>query len=142
MEAFLGDFEGVLSSGGYEAYARYVAKRAGVRHAQCWAHARGGFELSRDGEPETAGAALSLIGALYPNDKAIRARKLKGAANYLVPPISPEHQHMAPARHRRGIAGPSTPSSGVDVRSVPQPRKGNRREDLLHDICKKLATVK
>ena len=80
VEAFLGDFEGVLSSDGYEAYARYAAKRAGVRHAQCWAHARRGFEQSRDGEPEAAGAALALIGALYANERAIRARKLKGAA--------------------------------------------------------------
>ena len=80
VEAFLGDFEGVLSSDGYEAYARYAAKRAGVRHAQCWAHARRGFEQARDGEPEAAGAALSLIGALYANEKAIRTRKLKGAA--------------------------------------------------------------
>ena len=80
VEAFLGDFEGVLSSDGYEAYARYASKRAGVRHAQCWAHARRGFEQARDGEPEAADAALALIGALYANEKAIRRGKLKGAA--------------------------------------------------------------
>lgn len=80
VEAFLGDFEGVLSSDGYEAYARYAAKRAGVQHAQCWAHARRGFEQARDGEPEAAAAALALIGALYANEKAIRKRRLKGAA--------------------------------------------------------------
>ena len=38
VEAFLGEFRGTLVSDGYEAYARYAAKRAGVRHAQCWAY--------------------------------------------------------------------------------------------------------
>lgn len=33
VEALLGDFGGVLSCG-YEAHARYAAKRAGVRYAQ------------------------------------------------------------------------------------------------------------
>ena len=55
------------------------AKRAGVRHAQCWSHARRGFERARDGEPAAA-AALSLIGALYANEKTVRTRKLKGGA--------------------------------------------------------------
>lgn len=69
VEAFLGDFEGVLSSDGYEAYARYAAKRAGVRHAQCWSHARRGFEQAWDGEPEATDAALALIGALSVPDQ-------------------------------------------------------------------------
>ena len=74
VETFL---RGTLVSDGYEAYARYAAKRAGVRHAHCWAHARRGFEQARDGEPD---AALAPIGALYGNEKAIRRGKLKGAA--------------------------------------------------------------
>ena len=32
VEAFLGDLRGTLVSDGYEAYAAYAAKRAGVRH--------------------------------------------------------------------------------------------------------------
>ena len=80
VEAFLGEFRGTLASDGYEAYARYAAKRSGVRHAQCWAHARRGFEQAMDSEPAAAETALSLIGVLYANEKEIRGRKLKGGA--------------------------------------------------------------
>ena len=45
-----------------------------------WSHARRGFERARDGEPEAAGAALALIGALYGHEKTMRARKLEGGA--------------------------------------------------------------
>ena len=108
VEAFLGEFRGTLASDGYEAYARYAAKRAGVRHAQCWAHARRGFEQARDGEPESAGAALALIGALYASEKTIRARKLKDAAEAGVP-----------ARAERS-------GGGAVLRLVPQPARAAR----------------
>jgi len=95
VEAFLGEFRGTLSSDGYEAYARYAAKRAGVRHAQCWAHCRRTFEQARDGEPDAVGAALALIGALYANEKAIRARKLRGAAK-----LAHRRERSVPAAER------------------------------------------
>ena len=95
VEAFLGEFRGTLVSDGYEAYARYAAKRAGVRHAQCWAHARRTFEQARDGEPEAAGTALALIGALYGHEKTMRARKLEGAAK-----LAYRREHGVPVAER------------------------------------------
>ena len=95
VEAFLGEFRGTLVSDGYEAYAAYAAKRAGVRHAQCWSHARRGFERARDGEPEAVGTALALIGALYGHEKTMRTRKLEGAAK-----LAYRREHGVPVAER------------------------------------------
>lgn len=79
VEAFLGDFRGTLLSDGYAAYAAY-AQRQGVVHAQCWAHCRRHFADAKESEPEAVSEALSLIGALYAGEKAIRGGRLEGPA--------------------------------------------------------------
>jgi transposase len=79
VPAILGEqFEGVLVSDGYEAYARYARARGNVTHAQCWAHTRRYFEQAKDVEPQAADEALSLIGVLYDNERHIRKHKLNG----------------------------------------------------------------
>ena len=80
VETFLGDYKGQLVTDGNPSYVRYAARRDEVVHCQCWAHARRPFERARESEPATVDVALSLIGALYRNEKTIRRRKLKGAA--------------------------------------------------------------
>ena len=71
----------VLLSDGYSAYARYTA-RAGLTHAQCWAHTRRLFYEAQSAEPEGAGCALAQIGALYAVEKAIRDLRLTGAEKH------------------------------------------------------------
>ena len=67
------------ASGGYGAYVAYAKVRAGfVTHAQCWSHARRGFEVAQGAEPRLAGQALALIGALYRDEKRIREKGLCG----------------------------------------------------------------
>ena len=76
---FQGDFEGTLLSDGYGAYVAYAKVRAGfVTHAQCWSHARRGFEVAQGAEPRLAGEAMALIGALYRDEKRIREKGLCG----------------------------------------------------------------
>ncbi len=65
VQEVLADYSGTLLSDGYEAYEKYAARRAGVVHAQCWAHVRRGFVDGEDVEPSLAGDALDRIGALY-----------------------------------------------------------------------------
>ena len=60
-----------------------------------WAHARRTFEQARDGEPEAAGTALALIGALYGHEKTMRTRKLEGAAK-----LAYRREHGAPVAER------------------------------------------
>ena len=79
VEAFLGDFDGTLLSDGYEAYGAY-AKRHGAVHALCRAHCRRVFEQAKESEPETAAAALALIGGLYGIERDIRRARVEGAA--------------------------------------------------------------
>lgn len=67
----------VLLSDGYAAYANYT-KKAGVTHAQCWAHSRRTFFEAQDAEPQAAAEALRQIGALYHIEREIRRRELKG----------------------------------------------------------------
>ncbi|HSH85343.1 MAG TPA: IS66 family transposase [Guyparkeria sp.] len=79
VPAILGeDFQGVLLSDGYEAYARYAQAREQVIHAQCWAHTRRYFERAAEAEPQAADEALSLIGALYDQERYIRKKALTG----------------------------------------------------------------
>ena len=68
---------GVLLSDGYAAYAQY-AKKAGVTHAQCWAHARRKVIEAEPAEPALAAQALDHIGALYAIEAQIRDKKLTG----------------------------------------------------------------
>ena len=79
VEAFLGDFKGTLLSDGYAAYAAYARQR-GIVHAQCWSHCRRNYVDAKESEPEAVAEALSLIGALYAQEKTIRKKKLDGPA--------------------------------------------------------------
>jgi hypothetical protein len=79
VKAIIGDdYSGTLLTDGYEAYARYADARADVTHAQCWSHTRRYFERAKDAEPESAEAALALIGGLYRHEKEIRKKSLTG----------------------------------------------------------------
>jgi transposase len=65
----------VLLSDGYSAYASY-AKKTGLTHAQCWAHARRLFFEAKPNEPVQANLALEMIGQLYEIEERIRENKL------------------------------------------------------------------
>ena len=67
----------VLLSDGYAAYAQY-AKRTGLLHAQCWAHARRKVYDASDSEPAHAAKALDWIGELYALEAQIRELDLRG----------------------------------------------------------------
>lgn len=69
----------VLQTDGYAAYAQY-AKRTGLIHAQCWAHARRKVYDASDSEPAHAAQALDWIGKLYAVEAQIRAQDLRGPA--------------------------------------------------------------
>jgi transposase len=69
----------VLQTDGYAVYAQY-AKRTGLTHAQCWAHARRKVFEAKDIEPEHAEQALASIGALYAIEAKIRDENLMGPA--------------------------------------------------------------
>ena len=62
----------------------YAKVRAGfVTHAQCWSHARRGFEVAQGAEPRLAGEALALMGALYRGEKRIREKGLGEPRSWL-----------------------------------------------------------
>ena len=63
------DYKGVLQSDGYEAYAAYAKKHAGVTRVGCWAHARRKFFEARDENREKADGFLALIGELYGHER-------------------------------------------------------------------------
>lgn len=67
----------VLQSDGYRAYEHY-AKKTGITHAQCWAHARRKIFDARDIEPAQADQALHAIAALYKVEQQIRDDALTG----------------------------------------------------------------
>jgi transposase len=69
----------VLQTDGYAVYASY-AKKVGLTHAQCWAHARREVYEARDIEPAHAEQALAAIAALYAVEERIRAQNLDGEA--------------------------------------------------------------
>lgn len=69
----------VLISDGYGAYAEY-AKKVGLTHAHCWAHARREVYEARDIEPTDAEQALEKIAEFYEIEDDIRARNLTGSA--------------------------------------------------------------
>ena len=69
----------VLQTDGYTAYAQY-AKKMGLTHAQCWAHARRKVFEAQDIEPGPAEQALESMGALYAVETAIREQALTGQA--------------------------------------------------------------
>jgi transposase len=71
----------VLLSDGYRAYETY-AQKAGITHAQCWAHCRRHVFEAQEAEPQAAAQGLDLIGKLYEVEEHIRANQL-GAQNKL-----------------------------------------------------------
>jgi hypothetical protein len=73
---------GVLLSDGYAAYASY-AKKTGLTHAQCWAHARREFFEAQAVEPEGVTHALTEIKRLYAIETEIRERRLGGESKRL-----------------------------------------------------------
>ena len=78
IEKTLGEhFQGVLVTDGYAAYARFAASRPEITHAQCWAHARRGFEKAGGSDPGGE-QALVLIGDLYRQEAWIREKRLEG----------------------------------------------------------------
>ena len=91
VDEFLGNFRGTLLSDGYAAYEAY-ARRQGIANAQCWAHCRRNFTDAEGSDPAGVAKALSLIGALYAQEKANRKRSLKGSAK-----LAHRRQRSAPA---------------------------------------------
>lgn len=69
----------VLQTDGYAVYAQY-AKKTGLTHAQCWAHARRKVFEAKDIEPSHAEQALAWIGTLYEVETKIREENLTGQA--------------------------------------------------------------
>jgi transposase len=69
----------VLRSDGYNAYEHY-AKKIGITHAQCWAHARRKIFDARGIEPAQGDQALHAIAALYNVEQQIRDDGLTGQA--------------------------------------------------------------
>jgi transposase len=105
--------DGVLISDGYSAYARF-AERAGLTHAQCWAHTRRGFERAKDIEPEAVAEALARIGALYGVEQHIRDHGLAGAAKQRyrlahAKPVADAFFDWAAAQARHAALLPSNP---------------------------------
>jgi len=69
----------VLLSDGYAAYHSY-AKKLGLTHAQCWAHARRTLFEAEAADPQHVREALEQIGAIYKIEEDIRKLKLTGDA--------------------------------------------------------------
>jgi transposase len=59
------DYQGILQSDGYEAYASYVKNRPAVTWVACWAHARRKYFEAQAESPKAARVALKLIARLY-----------------------------------------------------------------------------
>jgi transposase len=73
----------VLLTDGYAAYAQY-ARKTGLTHAQCWTHTRRKIFEASDIDPQRAGQALDMIGALYAIEARIRDEGLTAAAKQSV----------------------------------------------------------
>jgi len=72
----------VLLTDGYAAYASY-AKKVGITHALCWAHARREIFEAEASEPEGVREGLRRIAVLYAIEEEIRAQKLTAEAKRL-----------------------------------------------------------
>lgn len=71
-------FQGVLVTDGYAAYARYAEKTQGIIHAQCWVHSRRHLFEAREHDPAACDHGLELIGQLYQVETHIRNQGLTG----------------------------------------------------------------
>lgn len=74
-EAMLDNFKGYLQTDGYVVYDHY-AKKEGVTHLGCWAHARRYYEKSLDNDPKRATHALKEIQKLYAIERKIKEANL------------------------------------------------------------------
>ncbi len=72
----------VLLTDGYAAYASY-AKKVGITHALCWAHARRELFEAEASDPEGVREGLRRIAALYAIEDEIRNQQLTGEAKRL-----------------------------------------------------------
>lgn len=69
----------VLLTDGYAAYRSYAAK-AGLTHAQCWAHSRRGLFEAQAIEPQVVAEGLGRIAVLYAIEDDIRTQQLRAEA--------------------------------------------------------------
>ena len=76
-EAFLGGYGGFVRA---DAYAGYNGAHGGVRHVGWWMHARRYFVDTPNGDPVTAGEALTLIRTPYAVERDTRTAGLVGDA--------------------------------------------------------------
>jgi transposase len=74
--------DAVLITDGYEAYHQY-AKKTGLTHAHCWAHARRGLFEAQESDPTGVAEALAQIQSIYRIEAEIRERNLAGEAKQL-----------------------------------------------------------
>ena len=70
----LKDFKGYLQTDGYEVYEK-IAKKQGITHLNCWAHARRYFEKALDNDQPRAQKALLYIQQLYEIEAQAREEK-------------------------------------------------------------------
>ena len=73
------NYEGILHTDGYEAYASYAKTRPKVTWLCCWAHTRRGFHEALESAPREARVALRLIGRLYAWERHWDERGIKDA---------------------------------------------------------------
>ena len=71
-------FQGVLLTDGYAAYARYAEKTQGIVHAQCWVHGRRHLFEAREQDVVACDHGLNLIGQLYRVETQIEQQRLTG----------------------------------------------------------------
>jgi transposase len=74
-QAMLKDFKGYLQTDGYQVYDHY-AKKEGVIHLGCWAHARRYHERALENDPQRATYALREIQKLYAIERKIKEANL------------------------------------------------------------------
>lgn len=105
-QKMLDQYQGYLQTDGYTVYQEY-AKKEGIVHLACWAHARRYFEQSRDQDKERAEYALEYIQKLYAieretkelspeNRKTVRIEQSLPIINELGKWIARENKHVLP----------------------------------------------
>lgn len=71
----LSSFRGFVQTDGYSGYT-FLAKKAGLTHLSCWAHARRYFEAALKNDKERASHVLSLMQILYAIEAIARDKNL------------------------------------------------------------------
>lgn len=77
----LKDFKGYLQTDGYTVYD-FIAKRKGITHLNCMAHARRGFDKAKDYDKEKAEYALDMFQKLYAIEQEAREANLSQAERH------------------------------------------------------------